>query len=228
MKKFLIIALSAMLLSGCKVDMSTKINTDDLLSDQHKLISGNLSIEVPSCNDFEDSRKDSQMLVDLKEKIPTVFRNAEFKECYKQKFNSFANFEIPIGIGSFRGEYKSVDTDIYIVSTDDVYVGAIMGKDVISRMNSLKKEMPTDLNIKLTLNIEKGKQPIPNVALLGSYMTGVESKNSPILISKIAIESKSIKVKLSDVSNSLLTSGKVTPVLVSSGFLKMILANLEK
>lgn len=228
MKKFLVIALSTILLSGCKVDMSTSINTDDLLSNQHKLISGNLSIEVPSCNDFEDSRKDSKTLADLKVKIPTVFTNAEFKECYKQKFNSFASFEIPIGIGSFRGDHQSVNSEVYIFSTDEIYVGAMMDKGTISRMESLKKTMPANLDLELTLNIAKGKQPIPNTILMGAYITNSSIKNTPAVMNRLTIGSDGVKLKLSDVSNSLLTSGKITPVLVTSGYLNDFLESVEK
>ena len=228
MKKFLVIALSTILLSGCKVDMSTSINTDDLLSNQHKLISGNLSIEVPSCNDFEDSRKDSKTLADLKSKIPTVFTKAEFKECYKQKFNSFASFEIPIGVGSFREDNQLVDAEVYIFSTNDMYIGALMDKGTVSRMDSLKKTMPANLDLELTLNIVKGKQPIPKTLLMGAYVTNANVNNVPAIMNLLTIGPDGAKLKLSDVSNSLLTSGRPTPVLVTSSYLKDFLSSLEK
>ncbi|WP_265498558.1 DUF7424 family protein [Providencia rustigianii] len=227
MNKIFTTLIITTLLAGCKVDLTTKINTDDLLSTEHKSVAGLIRVEVPSCNDFEDSRKDSNSLTDLKMKIPTVFRGAEFKECYKQKLSSYADFVIPIGVGYMDGDFKPVDTDIYIFSTNDVYAGVILNKDAAARIKSAKKGLPDDMKLELTLIIEKGQKPIPNIAALGVYMTGLETNNSPIISRRVVIEGKEVKFKLSDVSNSELSEGKAIPVLVKVDYIKKLVGNLE-
>lgn len=227
MNKIFTTLIIAVLLAGCKVDVTTKVNTDDLLSTEHKSVAGLMKIEIPSCNDFEDSRKDSNSLTDLKLKIPTVFRNADFRECYKQKLSSYADFVIPVGVGYFEGDFKPVDTDIYIFSNKDVYAGVILTKEAAARIKSVKKGLPDDLKLELTLIFEKGQKPIPNIAALGTYMTGSETKNSPIIAGRVAIEAKEVKFKLSDVSNSELSQGKAIPVLVNVEYLKKLVGNLE-
>lgn len=228
MKKSIAVLASIVLLSGCKVDVETKINTDDLLSLQHKTVVGNINVEVPSCNDFEDSRKESKSLIQIKEKLPTVFKNVEFKECYKQKFNSYASFSVPVGVGNVDGKFNAVDAEIYIVSNKDVYAGVLITSDTPKKLAEAKKSSPGDLNLEMTLVLEKGKEAIPNIALVGAYMTGIESKNSPILLGRVAIEGKEIKLKLSDVSNSLIEKGSIAPVLIKSEMLEKLVSNLKQ
>ncbi len=62
------------------------------------MVKGNIDIEVSSCNDYEDSRKESKNLIELKQKVPTIFKNAEYVECYRKKFDSYAHFTIPVAV----------------------------------------------------------------------------------------------------------------------------------
>ncbi|EJD6411204.1 hypothetical protein M0L70_RS16145 [Providencia rettgeri] len=228
MKKSIAVLAAIVLLSGCKVDVVAKVNTDDLLSLDHKIVQGNINVEVPSCNDFEDSRKESKSLIQIKEKLPTIFKTVEFKECYKQKFNSYASFSVPVGIGSFVGEAKTVDTEIYVFSNKITYASIVLDDDAAKRLASAKKTSPGELNLAMTLVLEKGKQPIPNIAAIGVYMTGIESKNSPFSIGRVKIEAKEIKLRLSDVSNSMIESGKITSVLVKAEYLEQLLTQLKE
>lgn len=59
-------------------------------------------------------------------------------------------------------------------------------------------------------------------------MTGIESKNSPISIGRVKIEAKEIKLRLSDVSNSMIESGKITSVLVKAEYLEQLLTQLKE
>ncbi|WP_272521691.1 DUF7424 family protein [Providencia sp. PROV202] len=227
MKKSIGVLAAIVLLSGCKVDVETKVNTDDLLSTEHKLVQGSINVEVPSCNDFEDSRKESKSLIEIKQKLPTVFKNIEFKECYKQKFNSYASFSVPVGVGYFDDNPKAVDAEIYVFANKITYAGIVLMGDTANKLANAKKSSPGELNLAMTLVLEKGKQPIPNIAALGVYMTGIESKNSPITLGGVKIEGKEIKLRLSDVSNSMIENGKITSVLVKAEYLEGLLTQLK-
>ena len=78
MKKILPVLIAVSMLAGCKVDVETTVNTDDLVSHEHKLVTGNINVEVPACNDFEDSRKESKSLIRIKEQMPAVFSGAYY------------------------------------------------------------------------------------------------------------------------------------------------------
>lgn len=84
MKNVMVAVISSLLVGW--VDLETKINTDNLLSSRQSMliVKGDINFEVSSCNDFEDSRKESKS-DRIKNKVPEIFRDAEYVECYKQK-----------------------------------------------------------------------------------------------------------------------------------------------
>ncbi|WP_422121378.1 DUF7424 family protein [Pasteurella multocida] len=53
-----------------------------------KVESGILNVEIATCSSHEDSRKPSDALIQIQQKIPNVFDNAVYKECYQKNFNS--------------------------------------------------------------------------------------------------------------------------------------------
>lgn len=228
MKKILPVLIAVLFLAGCKVDVETTVNTDDLVSHEHKLVAGNINVEVPACNDFEDSRKESKSLIRIKEQMPAVFSGAEYKECYKEKFNSYASFIVPVGVGFIADDMKAVNAGIYIFSNDELYAGMMITPETIKRLQSAKKSAPGDLKLQMTLVLEKGKLPIPNIAAMSVFMTGTEAKNKPLIASRVGIVGKEVRFKLSDVSNALLESGNIAPVLYKAEMLEKLVANLKK
>ncbi|MCP9268660.1 hypothetical protein M5U04_11280 [Xenorhabdus sp. XENO-1] len=213
MKKWLAIASSALILSGCKVDIETKVNTDDLTSVEHKMVRGDIDIEVSSCNDYEDSRKESKNLIELKQKVPTIFHNSEYVECYRKKFDSYAHFTIPIEIGLYTGDGQLDGANIYIYSHEDIYAGVMINSHVLDKIKKAKKDIGK-LDIRMSVTLEKGSKPLPTLVSLGTYMTSSKIKDYPIVASRVAL-SKEMKFRLSDVSNSSLSDGQFVPVLVT-------------
>ena len=80
----------------------------------------------------------------------------------------------------------------------------------------------------MTLVLEKGKLPVPNIAAMSVFMTGTETKNTPLVASRVSIEGKAVRFKLSDVSNALIESGNIAPVLYKAELLEKLVANLKK
>ncbi|MCX8639330.1 hypothetical protein J3U37_04390 [Gilliamella sp. B3172] len=99
MKKILIGLISVALLSGCKVELAPTVNLSDVNSETAKTIQSKLVVEVMSCADYKDSRKESSDVTDAKEAISNIFTDAKYIECYREKMDSKALFEIPITVG---------------------------------------------------------------------------------------------------------------------------------
>lgn len=119
MKLKLLVLATAVLLSGCKVEMNTEVPLSKLFSDQITKSSAELLIEVAACNSYEDSRKPSDSLQRARGAIADLFSDAEFKECFTQKFNSFARFEVPVAIGSYKS-LKPEDPKLRISSDNKI------------------------------------------------------------------------------------------------------------
>lgn len=109
MKKILIGIISVALLSGCKVELAPTVNLSDVNSETAKTIQSKLVVEVMSCADYKDSRKESSDVTDAKEAISNIFTDAKYIECYSEKMDSKALFEIPITVGG-----KDLTGDIQI------------------------------------------------------------------------------------------------------------------
>ena len=99
MKKILIGLISVALLSGCKVELAPTVNLSDVNSETAKTIQAKLAVEVMSCTDFDDSRKESSDVTDAKKTISNIFTDAKYIECYREQMDSKALFEIPITVG---------------------------------------------------------------------------------------------------------------------------------
>ncbi|WP_340610356.1 DUF7424 family protein [Xenorhabdus bharatensis] len=223
MNKWLVIASSVLILSGCKVDVETKVNTDDLTSVEHKLVKGNIDIEVSSCNDYEDSRKESKNIIELKKKITTIFKNAEYIECYRKKFDSYAHFTIPVAVGVSPEKGLSHDADVFILSHQKTYAGALIPKDVLDRIKKAQKDMMGKLDIRMTIILERGVKPVPTLINLGTYVTSAKNKDYPVVASGINL-AKEMKFRLSDVSNSSLSTGELVPFLVTPDYFDFLQA----
>ncbi|CDG20362.1 conserved exported protein of unknown function [Xenorhabdus poinarii G6] len=218
MKKWLVVAASVLALSGCKVDVETKVNTDDLTSVDHKVVKGDINVEVSSCTHYEDSRQDSKDLIKLKQKIPTIFTNAEYVECYRKNFDSYAHFTIPVAVGVLPDDGQLGDkADIFILSHQKTYAGAVIPKDVLDKIKKAQKDMMGKLNIRMSIILERGNKPVPTLISLGTYMTSAKNKDYPLVADGINL-AKEMKFRLSDVSNSALSNGEFVPFLVTSDY----------
>lgn len=92
-------AIGAFILTGCKIDVETKVPLSGLMSEGIKAGNANLLIEVAACNDHKDSRNPSDMLIKVRDAVAKAFPVAVYKECFRKEFNSYANFEIPANYG---------------------------------------------------------------------------------------------------------------------------------
>lgn len=76
MRKIILISL-IILFNGCDGLIEMEVKLSQLLSKEQGNIHGELYIEVTSCNDFEDSRKESDFLKEAKITIPSIFKDTK-------------------------------------------------------------------------------------------------------------------------------------------------------
>ncbi|MBK5143197.1 hypothetical protein I2494_05625 [Budviciaceae bacterium BWR-B9] len=206
MKKIVPVVAVGLLLSGCKVDMNTTVDLNDLMSSTHKAVSGKLSFEVPACSSHEDSRKESKSLTDLKAQVPTIFRNAQFTECYTKQFSSYADFAIPVDVGSMDEPTNMADTDIYIVSSKKhrTLAGIVLNKDLIERIRKAQKNAMNKMDFDISVTINRGDNTLSGY-MVGVYQTFPDGKKVPASFAPLNWENaKTLTFTLSDVSTEQL------------------------
>lgn len=217
MKKLILLLSMSAILAGCKTDIITSISTDDLTSSNQKIINGIAEIEVITCNDYEDSRKDSRSLIEAKNKVSQILRNSNYLECYQKKMESFAVFETPIVVGSGRDGVEFLDGDIYILNRDDAYLTAMLNPSLIKRIESEESSLSmigkVDLNI--IIELKKGADFVPDLVWQGVYTSDTPSdiRKYPQIMHRFSGDGlDSMYITFSDVANSMLMKGKPAAV----------------
>jgi len=209
--QILLSLLIAFCLISCKVSVDTEIDISDLSSGKVDEIAGDLYVEVTTCNDFEDSRKPSDSLLEAQQIVPSILKGSQYIECFQKQFNSYARFKIPITIDRVKDGKLASENNIMLVSNESILLGVQMPtkmkdgmKDVERRSFGVNKLDNIKFNIKIT---NRNKKPFNYVAhsvfLNGDPHVGSKQNNS----------GKPIEVTLSDVSVAQALDGRLSPVL---------------
>ncbi|HED5887992.1 TPA: hypothetical protein R5S02_003183 [Salmonella enterica] len=201
----------ALALSGCKIDLSTTVNMDDVTSKQHSATTADLNFEVAACNDYEDSRKESRSLIEAKGEVPGIFNGAEYVECFNKKFTSYAHFRVPVEVGAVtdRGSLVNPNAELFITSSEDDGGLAViyLSNGLIKKLNDAKKRAAVDFDFDIRVTITPPKQPI-KVVVAGVFLTAKTAKGSDELPVAIAAttwaDSSTLTFKLSDVATAQL------------------------
>ncbi|MGX2949340.1 DUF7424 family protein [Ursidibacter sp. B-7004-1] len=215
MKKFLSLSLITLALVGCKTEMEKEISFTRLY-EPLGIETAQLKVEVAACNDYSDSRQPSQSLVEAQQKIPFVFSNATFRECYREKFNSYAVFDIPISVGVAQQSIKESDTqDISLLSAENdkhkVPLLIVVKSGLKQRLNQLKRTeiMANSIDFSVLIKLKNDLKEDKNLRIISSY---IDEKPKPdgLKTTFKANDNKTIKIKLSNVSIDKLMNGNET------------------
>lgn len=172
MKKLFALSLCSIALVACKTEVEKDVSLKTLLSEPVKTEIALLNIQISGCSSHEDSRKESDALIKIKSKIPTVFQKATFKECYSKNFDSFASFEIPVGVGAIQDNTDpNFENDINIYSYGNRKLNVSTSKSLSESIrNFLKSEYVSKFDFNISLNITNDTDTDHNFSILSSYI----------------------------------------------------------
>ncbi len=198
----------AFALAGCKTELSTSVSVNQLLSEQVKTVTSDLLVEVSACGDYKDSRQPSKSLLDAQEKVPTIFANAEYVECFRQNMDSFAHFKVPVSVGNSSVTGKGIHlygsgADILVISVP---------KEMKKKINQVDSSMAS--KTKISINIKNDTDKVLKMTGLSAFLNDKE----PMVISNFSLKVGSeIKLTLSNVSvaSALDERFDFTPVLMA-------------
>ncbi len=185
-------------LSGCKLTAETEVSLKDILESETKNIGGDLYVEVPSCNSYEDSRKPSDSVIKAQQTIPSVFKDAEYIECFSKKFDSLAHFRIPVILDKdLDGKWAS-ESHINIISNNEELLMVGIPPSIKANMENAKRKSfrSFDLQVNIKINNDTGKA-FP-FTVMAAYVEG-----KPFVFRNLSAKANnSFVVTLSDVSVS--------------------------
>lgn len=217
MKKYLPLCL-VIALTGCKVDLSTTVNLADVLSEQHKASTADLNFEVATCNDYEDSRMESDSLIRMKAKVPTIFDGAEYVECYTKKFESFAHFKVPVEVGAMTKDQKLANpkADIFITSMKDegVIASVYLSEKLRNKLQKAQRSAAVDFDYSINVTLNRTEEPVQAV-MASVYVVDKDGNKTPAAMTTLLWQ-KSAKMtfSISDVGKSQLFNSGVFELLI--------------
>ncbi|MCL7851235.1 DUF7424 family protein [Pasteurella multocida] len=196
MKKTLVLSCCIVALCACKAEIEKDISLKALLNEPIKVESGILNVEIATCSSHEDSRKPSDALIQIQQKIPNVFDNAVYKECYQKNFNSFASFEIPIAVGKLD-DSSEIKHNVNIYSYKNHYLNVQTSDKLAKNIRDfMDREYLSDLALSLTLKINNDTNQALDVTFISAYVN-----DSPVDFLPLTFkQGESIEVKLSNAS----------------------------
>lgn len=216
MKKFrLAILTSALILVGCKTEISATIPFSEMFSSGIKETSAELKIEVPACEDFEDSRKESDSLVRARDEIIKIMPTAKFTDCHKEKFESFATFSLPINFGQATIEEWEKVSNISLITPaapngqnelgSILYIPNEIQKSIEKSQNDPFSMNKIEIsNIKIRINFKNDIDKEVTAMIPSAFVNGEPSQTLEFTIGK----AKTAEVLLSDVSTHIAFNSK--------------------
>lgn len=210
--KIISVLFFALALTGCKVTVDTVVSLKELLHGKNAFISGDLYVEVASCNNYEDSRKPSSSVLKSQKIIPRVFSDSKYVECFSKNMNSYAHFQVPIAIDRKNDGKLASSRHLNIISSGKQLLFVGVPKSIKTNLDQIKKESfgmnSFDLNVQLTVKNDTGRE-IP-FHVLSSYVD-----NQPHIYGKLVSKvNSSFNIRLSDVSVSKALNEQVAIVLL--------------
>lgn len=209
--KYLILLLSLTCLISCKVSIETQIDISELTDGKNNEINSDLYVEVPTCNNFEDSRKPSDSLIDAVQTVESTIKESKFVECFNKEFESFAHFKMPIAIDRIRDGKIASDDNIILLSNESILLGAQIPpnlKNRIQKMESNSLGMHKLDNVKFKIKITNKNKKQFNYGAYSVFIDGV-----PNVANKFTNNGDSFEIILSDVSFNQAFNGRVSPIL---------------
>lgn len=186
MKKVLLSAV-IMVLAGCKLEMEAPILMSKIGSGETFDVS--IGLEVPACNDYEDSRKPSKSLLDLQEKVKSNLPFLTYKECYRKSADSFAGYTMKgMYINESALDKHKNDSSVLLVShvnNGETSLSLVVPVPVKEKLTQLAKDNYVDFRPIISFDL-KNDTDIP-ITISGTYTyvndhpSGVsfEGKNLP-------------------------------------------------
>jgi hypothetical protein len=203
------ILLALLFVTGCDTTVETQIGVSDLKSLKETKTLADLYFEVASCNDFEDSRKESDAVIEAQRTVPYIFEGARYLECFNKEMDSYAHFVLPLLITPSN---SSMGTDYLYIST---YGGKGVGIGIppivkekikkVERSSMLVDDIKLNIKIKVINDTDKDY----TFQALSTYIDG-----EPVLFGSASLpRHQSFTLKLSDVSTDNALKNGLSPVL---------------
>lgn len=192
-------------LSGCKIEMSSPLPLSGLFGAEIQKGVTDLYVEVPACDNYEDSRQPSKSLLDTKNEVSGLFPDGEFKECFKKQLQSYAHFTVPYAYGPDKLVTKDTP-QIRILYNEAGNAYFAFGPELKGKLTKLKNKpavyggfAPTDLSIVMKVTNDTNK--VVKASFMSTWINMMPVVNASLVTIPAG---EQLMLRLSDVSSAVL------------------------
>ncbi len=148
-------AAAVFVLAGCKSGVQVPLNYSDL-SGAAAVRTSTLFLEVPSCKDRKTGLESSQLL-EAKQRVAYVIKDAKFEKCTKDGFQDIAMFQVPVTIGT---DAAASGADLTIQQEKDGSVQFTMSEQARHKLDQITENAygfdPDDFEITVWMKNNSG------------------------------------------------------------------------
>lgn len=197
--KLAAIAAASAALVGCKTEFNADLPLSALQDEGVSSVPATVRLEVPGCNDYEDSRQPSDAVVKAQEMLPRIFPEAEFVECYSQNMNSWTEFSLQLPIDRDGDREAFASDDAFNLATSDAsQLGLTAPPALIERLEQARKAemMMPDFEYAFSFNITNDTGETFDTSVFSAWVDGF-----PVIAHNMQVpDGESFTLRLSDVS----------------------------
>ena len=201
-------------LSACEANLEKDISLNKMLNGKTAIEMATFDIEVDGCTSSDDKNEPSETVKEAQEKVPNIFANATYQQCYQKDKTFFASFNIPVLVSNL--DYASLDKDQNFANAEIILFKvhpnsetlAMAVKDSLAKKFSEAKDNKdfenTDLSI--TFKIINDTKSVKTIKASDVFIDDLPVLNYE---SKLPVNA-SVKMRLADVQTAYLFSDKIS------------------
>ncbi len=199
---------SLLILAGCKTELVASVKLSDLGS--NKITEAIGESELSSCTEvkvvdgkFVDTGRQSNSLIEFRQKLSFIFPFAKFEGCEKKNFRSVASFSVPFKLEN-GPENKSAKIPSIRIEGKTVYVdiprqsGADLDRELTKQFSSIGY---SDVSLVISLSNDSTEK------LSGDFFS-LHIEGLPIVASELTVKANTtVRIKLSSVALEAIAKG---------------------
>ena len=202
--------LAVAVLLGCDAKVQVSVLFSQLLKGAAVSIQSDLHVQIAGCQDSEDAKKPADSLVKVKETIPKVFALAVYVDCVTKGFETFARFQIPVGLNP-----KPADADVMmsVQTTAGALISFHVPRSIKESLDAVRRDSfgMNDLKLKVSIVLQNDTAVDKHIRVVGAYVDGVPKIDENVILAKGA----AITVLLADVAVDRALNAGAAPVLLA-------------
>lgn len=201
--------------ASCEAILEVELKISNLLKSKNYTQTTSLYVEIAGCTDYENPNQPTKSLVEAQQKIPGVFTDAKYIECFTRDMKSYAHFSVPITINGTRStdDQPAKYVDFSSNTLDLLYINIPPG--ILNGLERMKRESygMSNFDLAVSIKIDNDTSDKFRAKVISAYVN-----NAPLVNEEFVIEPQTFyRLKLSKIAVDRALQKGSSQVLINRG-----------